>query len=188
MCMACYLHDWDSKMLAVSLISALFLFLSLSPWTSNLTPNSFGLSSSSSSFSGPACIATKSRSSLHLFFMLVSSEHSTPFSFFSRLFSSTRLLYPDEDEVDDDLWSSSSSCTPFWSAGPPTACCCCCCCCCCLVHAFRLRISQSSSLSPLRNMSLQNSQRLVATLRNPCAYIHEYCRFLRKNDEVSIKN
>ncbi|KAJ6363444.1 hypothetical protein OIU78_003588 [Salix suchowensis] len=89
-------------MAALSLISALFLFLSLSPSPSSLTPNSFGLSFSSS-FSRCACSATKSSSSLHFPFMLVSSELKNPFSFLSRLFSSTRVVYSDDDKVDDDL-------------------------------------------------------------------------------------
>ena len=157
---AFYMHDWDSKMLALSLISALFLFLSLSPSTSNLTPNNFGLSSSSS-FSKCAYLDTKSRSSLHFLFMLVSSVLKTPFSFFSRLFSSTRVVYSDDDEVDDDLWSSSNSCDVTWIGAIG---------CCLLDHAFLLRIWHSSSLSPFRNMSLQNSHRLVATFRKPYSY------------------
>jgi hypothetical protein len=36
-----------------------------------------------------------------------------------------------------------------------------------LVQAFLRRIWRSSSLSPFRNMSLQNSHRLVATFRKP---------------------
>lgn len=144
--------------------AALFLFLSLSPSTSNLTPNSFGLWSCSSSWpfseSRPPYLATKSKSSLHLFFMVVSSPLKTPFSIFRRLFSSMRELYSDEEDVEEDLSSDWSSCAAMPWPPPAFECC-------LFAHAFLRRISHRPSFSPFRNFSLQNSHRLVATLRNP---------------------
>lgn len=146
--------------------SILFLFLSLSPCTSNLTPNNFGLSSSSSSFFELELlvyIPTKSMSSLHFFFMLTSSKPKTLFSFLSLWFSSTRMLYPEDKELlDEDLWSSSDSFRVNWAIGRGL-----------FIHDFLLRIWQSCSLRPLWNLSLQNSQRVVEVLRKPYKYIIE---------------
>lgn len=114
--MITHLHNWDKNRQAVWLILALFIFLSTSSWTSNLMPNNMNgcgrcssSSFSSSKFTAATYMDTKSSRSLHFRFIVDSFEMRTMFSSFNRLFSTTEVMYSQEDKVNDDLWSSSMS-------------------------------------------------------------------------------